>query len=154
MNLYFLRLAKMMAVKEERREGHSNIEPSWIASHIYKSQPAKSGHFKDKAYCLCASVEYGCTVEVLVVFDSIAVLNDALGTAIIRRGATYPLHQHRRILDWSGATHSSDVSAVGCICMRIEREQWSPGRVSYNPSTLRAESSSLSWLILMCASAA
>lgn len=32
--LYFLRFAKMMAVKEERSEGHSYIEPSWTASHI------------------------------------------------------------------------------------------------------------------------
>ena len=38
MNLYFFRFAKMMAVKEERREGHSYIEPSWIASHIYQRQ--------------------------------------------------------------------------------------------------------------------
>jgi hypothetical protein len=39
-NLYFLRFAKMMAVKEERSEGHSYIEPSWMASHIWRSQLA------------------------------------------------------------------------------------------------------------------
>jgi hypothetical protein len=34
-NLYFFRFAKMMAVKEESRDGHSYMEPSCIASHIY-----------------------------------------------------------------------------------------------------------------------
>ena len=33
-NLYFFKLAKMMAVKDESREGHSYIEPSCMASHI------------------------------------------------------------------------------------------------------------------------
>lgn len=35
MNLYFFKLAKKMVVNEERREGHSYIDPSWMASQIY-----------------------------------------------------------------------------------------------------------------------
>ena len=42
------------------------------------------------AHCLGASIEYGCAVEVLVIFDSIAVLDDALGAAVVRRCATVP----------------------------------------------------------------
>lgn len=34
-NLYFLRFAKVIRVKAARSEGHSYIEPSWIASQIY-----------------------------------------------------------------------------------------------------------------------
>jgi hypothetical protein len=34
------------------------------------------------AYCLSASFEYGGAVEVLVVFDGVAVLDDAFGAAV------------------------------------------------------------------------
>jgi hypothetical protein len=104
------------------------------------------------SYRLRASVEYGGAVEVLVVFDRVAVLDNALGAAVRRWGAV-TIHQHLLIVI-PKKSYSSDVSAFGWIWMRIDREAWSPARTSYRPSTLRAESSSMSWLILMCARAA
>ena len=40
------------------------------------------------AYRLGASVEYGSAVEVLVVLDGVAVLDDAFGATVVGRGAT------------------------------------------------------------------
>jgi hypothetical protein len=71
----------MMAVKEERREGHSYIEPSWIASQICLKL-ADTVYRSRTAYCLCASFEDRCAVEVLVVFYGVTVLDDAFSTAI------------------------------------------------------------------------
>lgn len=55
------------------------------------------------AYCLRASIEDGGAVEVLVVFDGVAVLDDAFGaavgwrSAVLRHVNTFPtvLYRHR-----------------------------------------------------------
>jgi hypothetical protein len=52
-NLYFFKLAKVMSVNEERSEGHSKMEPSWIASHIC-AELAQLWNGNDCAYCLSA----------------------------------------------------------------------------------------------------
>jgi hypothetical protein len=80
-NLYFFRLAKMMAVKEERREGHSYIEPSWMASQICL-ELAELSMTIGTAYRLGAAVEDSRSVEVLVVFYGVAVLDDAFSAAV------------------------------------------------------------------------
>jgi hypothetical protein len=85
-NLYFLRFAKMMVVKDARREGHSYIEPSWIASQIYGSQSSPS-LAPTMSHRLGASFYYGVAVEVLVVFYGVAILDDALGAAVCWRDA-------------------------------------------------------------------
>jgi hypothetical protein len=87
-NLYFLRFAKMMAVKEERREGHSYIEPSWIASQIYAASVSLFRYRSVKAYRLGASFEDSGTVEVPVVLYGVAVFDDAFGAAEGWRGAS------------------------------------------------------------------
>ena len=102
-------------------------------------------------YRLGASFEYGGAIEVLVVFYGVAVLDDAFGATESRRGAETVRGAG---MESSVKTYSSEVRALGCICTRIDRDECSPGRTSYKPSTLRAESSSLSWLILICARAA
>jgi hypothetical protein len=79
-NLYFFRFAKMMAVKEARREGHSYMEPSWIASQIYLSL-AGIECSSLSAYRLRASLKYSRSVEVLVILYGVAVLDDAFGAA-------------------------------------------------------------------------
>lgn len=65
------------------------MEPSWMASHIYDGQSLFFTAFITwRAYRLGASVEYSPAVEVLVVFDGVAVLDDALGATVVGRGAT------------------------------------------------------------------
>jgi hypothetical protein len=76
----------MMAVKEARRDGHSYMEPSWMASQICHSS-ASIGYGRHCANRLCASLEDGCSVEVLVVLYGVAVLDNALGAAEGRRRA-------------------------------------------------------------------
>lgn len=100
----------MMAVKEERREGHSYIEPSWIASHIYKASADLEARDGGVAYSLSTSFEYGGTVEILVVFNSVAVLDDALCAAKGRWCTAHLL---------VSPTISSEASA--CILVRCKR---------------------------------
>jgi len=102
-NLYFLRFAKMMAVKEESSEGHSYIEPSCMASHICRYQVSvwSMQRYSKGAHCLGASVEDGCAVEVLVVLDGVAVLDDALSAAVVRRRAMFTIYQRWRPRDCS-----------------------------------------------------
>lgn len=82
------------------------------------------------AHCLGASIEDGCAVEILVILDGVAVLDNALGAAVVWRRAVFTIYQRWRMWDERSSTHSSDVSAFGWIWMRMEREAWSPGRVS------------------------
>jgi hypothetical protein len=66
------------------------------------------------SYCLRASFENRRSVEVLVVFYGIAILDDAFGAAEGRWGAASRSISARYIVAcWSA--YSSDVSAVGCI---------------------------------------
>jgi hypothetical protein len=111
-NLYFFRFAKMMAVKEARREGHSYIEPSWIASQIYHAL-ASMVYDHLSAYRLCASLEDSGPVEVLVILYGVAVLDDAFGATEGWRRAVDALSALSDIGMFR--TYSSEVSAFGCI---------------------------------------
>jgi hypothetical protein len=94
-----------------------------------------------ETYRLGASFEDSSAVEALIILDGVAVLDDAFGAAKVWGSATMfcQTGMPRKV-----KTYSSDVSAFGCIWTRIDREECSPGRTSYSPSTLRAESFNLS----------
>jgi hypothetical protein len=66
------------------------------------------------AHCLGASLEDSRSVEVLVIFDGVAVLDDALGAAKGWRRTADALSALLYVGAFRGA-YSSEVSAFGCI---------------------------------------
>jgi hypothetical protein len=62
------------------------MEPSWIASHICTKSIQALG-WECWTYGLRASLQDGCAIEVPVVLDGVAVLDDAFGATEGRRGA-------------------------------------------------------------------
>lgn len=76
-------------------------------------------------YRLRASVEYGTTIEIFVVFYSVAVLDDAFSAAVRWWRAAVNLSAFLSFpcIHVTSRTYSSDVSAFGCIWMRMDLEE-------------------------------
>ena len=154
-NLYFFRSAKESTTNEESSEGQEYIDPSLMASHTFAQGHRVSIPNHRLLFLSCvlhlahrspSLMQQRTLVCVSILFDGVDIFDHPFCPVVARwytiEFETVQLHFISII--GVAQTHSSLVSAFPRICIRHDASGGSLARISYSPSNLRAESSSLS----------